>query len=198
MVGVQDSVQYGDDDYAPSLSSSNEETDWASAVEADLAGEAGRQNGMPLQHVLEAAVQESIVRNKPLRMALSAIRDNLDRRTREWRGSAKVVEQSLRQLVAAEQARAAALEELAEIEDAVSRTGQALTEALSSFDETDESKNIDPLFSRSDAALDELDRVTNDLSIAQHWCRSAWKTYSEALEREQLLRQHIQSADWAA
>jgi hypothetical protein len=133
--------------------------------------------------------------HKPLRMALSAVRDNLDRRTREWRGSAKVVEQSLRQLIAAEEARAQALADLAHVEADVARTGQLVTDALAAFDESDRSRDIDPLFENSQAALEDLDRITNDLSIAQCWCRAAWKQYADALEREQYIRFHIQSAD---
>jgi hypothetical protein len=133
--------------------------------------------------------------HKPLRMALSAVRDNLDRRTREWRGSAKVVEQSLRQLVAAEEARAQSLADLAHAEAEVARTGQLVTDALAAFDETDRSRDIDPLFEHSQAALEDLDRITNDLSIAQCWCRAAWKQYADALEREQKIRFHIQSVD---
>ena len=44
----------------------------------------------------------------------------------------------------------------------------------------------------------DLERIANELAIAQHWCRSAWAAYAEALEQEQLRRRHLQSADWAA
>jgi hypothetical protein len=197
MAGVKDNRPYEEEAYNPPLTSETEGADWVDTIEADLERELARRT--PLQGVLTASnVQDAVPVQKPLRMALSAIRDNLDRRTREWRGSAKVVEQCLRALVAAEQARAAALTELAEIEADVARTGQALTKALASFDEMDENKNIDPLFAQSEASLDDLDRVTNELSIAQHWCRAAWKAYAEALAREQSLRLNIQSAEWAA
>lgn len=197
MAGVQDNRPYENEVHNRPSTSEAEEMDWADTIEADLERELARRT--PLQSVLAAAsAPEPVPAQKPLRMALSAIRDNLDRRTREWRGSAKVVEQCLRALVAAEQARAAALSELAEIEADVARTGQALTNALASFDEMDENKNIDPLFSQSEAALDDLDRVTTELSIAQHWCRAAWKAYAEALAKEQSLRLNIQSAEWAA
>lgn len=197
MAGINENRSYEEEAYSPSLNSEAEGTDWVDTIEADLERELARRT--PMQGVLTTStVQSSVSAQKPLRMALSAIRDNLDRRTREWRGSAKVVEQCLRALVAAEQARATALSELAEIEADVARSGQALTKALASFDEIDESKNIDPLFAQSDAALDDLDRVTNELSIAQHWCRAAWKAYAEALAKEQSLRLNIQSAEWAA
>ena len=197
MARIQDNRPYEDEAYSAPLTSEAEGTDWVDTIEADLERELARRT--PLQGVLtSAAEQDPVAAPKPLRMALSAIRDNLDRRTREWRGSAKIVEQCLRALVAAEQSRAAALTELAEIEADVARTGQALTKALASFDETDENKNIDPLFAQSEAALDDLDRVTNELSVAQHWCRAAWKAYAEALAKEQSLRLNIQSAEWEA
>jgi len=194
MAGVYDNIPFGEENYVPPLA--NNSRDWADTIEADLERELARRS--PLQSVLQHAVNDEASSNKPLRMALSAIRDNLDRRTREWRGSAKVVEQSLRQLVAAEQARSTALQQLADIEAEVAHTGHRLTEALASFDETDEAKDIDPLFVQSEAALDDLDRVASDLSIAQHWCRSAWKHYAEALSKEQEMRLQIQSAEWAA
>jgi hypothetical protein len=195
MVGIYDNLQ-SEETYGPPSTADHTDADWASTIEADLERELARRT--PLQAVLQQPIHDDRPVSKPLRMALSAIRDNLDRRTREWRGSAKVVEQSLRQLVAAEEARASALQELADVEADVARTGRRLTEALASFDETDETKDIDPLFAQSQAALDDLDRVANDLSIAQHWCRSAWKYYAEALEHEQQMRLQIQSADWAA
>lgn len=199
MVGVQDNVPYSDDAFAPSLHSQPDDKDWTEAVEADLAGGTGGASAMPLQQVFEqATAQPTPDAHKPLRMALSAIRNDLDRRTREWRGSAKVVEQSLRQLVAAEQARSLALQELAAVEDDVTLTARTLTDALAAFDETGERKNIEPLFSRGAAALEDLERIANELAIAQHWCRSAWAAYAEALEQEQLRRRHLQSADWAA
>ena len=160
MAGVYE-TNFGEETFAPPLASNSR--DWADTIEADLERELTRRT--PLQNVLQAASEQAPV-NKPLRMALSAIRNNLDRRTREWRGSAKVVEQSLRQLVAAEQARTMALQELADIEAEVAHTGRRLTEALASFDETDETKDIDPLFAQSELALEELDRITGDLSIA--------------------------------
>ena len=197
MVGVYDNTSYGEETYSPPATGQTAQRDWADTIEADLERELARRT--PLQSVLQDTPQQELkAANKPLRMALSAIRDNLDRRTREWRGSAKVVEQSLRQLVAAEQARAAALTELADIQSEVARTAEALSQALASFDETDETKNIDPLFAQSQAALDDLDRVATELSISQHWCRSAWKYYSESLENEQAMRLHIQSTEWAA
>jgi hypothetical protein len=194
MAGVYDNIPFDEESYAPPLAGNS--SDWADTIEADLERELARRT--PLQSVLQHAANEEVSNNKPLRMALSAIRSNLDRRTREWRGSAKVVEQSLRQLVAAEQARSMALQELADVEAEVAHTGRRLTEALASFDESDEAKDIDPLFAQSESALEELDRVTNDLSISQHWCRSAWRHYAEALAKEQEMRLHIQSAEWAA
>ena len=130
---------------------------------------------------------------QPLRTALSAIRANLDQRMRDWRGSAKIVEQSLRQLTAAEQSRSEALADLERIEEEVAQSGGIVTEALAGFDENDDIQNIEPLFERSQRALDDLDRAAGELSIAQEWCRSAWRQYAEALRREQVLRLYLQT-----
>jgi hypothetical protein len=155
-------------------------------LEEDLGRELGRQ---PLETNHNTGLRQ------PLRTALTAIRTNLDQRMREWRGSAKVVEQSLRQMAAAEQARAEAIADLERAEADAARAGHAVTQALAGFDESREVPNLDPLFARSQEALDELDRVASELSIAEVWCRSAWKQYAEAVEREHLLRFHIQSND---
>jgi hypothetical protein len=180
--------------HAPPLAYAAADAAYAAEAADDEVMDLGRELGRHSDHQPYA----NEAPRKPLRMALSAIRENLDRRTREWRGSAKVVEQSLRQLVAAESSRAQALDELRQVEVLVERTGQLVTEALASFDESDQGKDIDPLFEHSQRALDDLDRVTNDLSIAQHWCRTAWRQYAQALEQEQLLRYHIQSSDLAS
>lgn len=159
------------------------------AVRTDtLADDLGRELG---RQTLEQS--DDNVARQPLRSALTAIRTNLDQRMREWRGSAKVVEQSLRQMASAEQARAEAIADLEHAQAEVALTGQAVTQALAGFDEASEVPNLDPLFARSQEALDELDRVASELSIAEVWCRAAWKQYADAVEREHVLRFHIQS-----
>jgi hypothetical protein len=153
-------------------------------LEQDLGAELGRE---------VFASHPQLVERQPLRTALSAIRANLDQRMREWRGSAKIVEQSLRQLVAAEHSRADALADLQRIEEEVAQSGGVVTQALAGFDENEDIRDIDPLFERSQRALDDLDHAAGELSIAQEWCRSAWKQYAEALRREQVLRLYIQT-----
>jgi hypothetical protein len=153
-------------------------------LEEDLGRELGRQ---------QVALNEDGLSRQPLRTALTAIRTNLDQRMREWRGSAKVVEQSLRQMASAEQARSEAIADLDRAEGDVARAGLAVTQALAGFDEASEIPNLDPLFARSQDALDELDRVASELSIAEVWCRAAWKQYADAVEREHVLRFHIQT-----
>ncbi len=163
---------------------------WKDLIEVDLEREISTQT--PLQKVVGGA-SGGTSSQKPLRKALSAVREDLDRRTREWRGSAQVVEQTLRQLAAAEQARSIALKALTQIEAEVAITGEALTVALASFDEVDGGRDIDPLFIQSDASLDARDRAASEVAIAQRWCRSAWNIYAEALENERVLRLQIQS-----
>lgn len=154
------------------------------ALEQELSVELGRE---------VFASHPQLKERQPLRTALSAIRANLDQRMREWRGSAKVVEQSLRQLTAAEQSRSEALADLERIENEVAQSGSIVSEALAGFDENDDISDIDPLFERSQRALDDLDRAAGELSIAQEWCRSAWRQYAEALRREQVLRLYLQT-----
>jgi hypothetical protein len=162
--------------------------DWAEEVE----GFVRRTN---LQNVLEKAENDRTAEAMPLRPALSAARENLDTRTREWRASAKAVETAMRQLMTAEHARGDALKALSRAESEVERTAHELTSGLASFDERDESKNIDPLFKLSDDALEELERTTTELSLAQMWCRSTWDAYVAALAREQQLRFEIQAPE---
>ncbi len=162
--------------------------DWAEEVE----GFVRRTN---LQHVLAKAENDQSIHAMPLRPALSAARETLDARTREWRASAKVVETAMRQLMTAEHTRGEALKALSRAQSEIERTADELTSALASFDERDESKNIDPLFRLSDDALEELERTTTELSLAQMWCRSTWDAYVIALGREQQLRFEIQGPE---
>jgi len=191
-MSVQDLAPLAGENYGPFAP---ERKSWADKIGEDFERELRQRT--PLQEILAKASEDAPLRDaprQPLRMALSAIRDDLERRTREWRGSAQVVEQTLRQLVAAEQDRAAALEELSKAEARVVRTGDALTEALATFDETGESKNLDPRFLDSEGALQDLDRAASDLAVTQHCCRAAWKAYEEALAAEQDLRIRIKTA----
>src|ERR1044071_1444872 len=76
----------------------------------------------PLYQILDRADEEA-AKNKPtLRMALSEIRDDLERRMREWRNSAKIVEQTLEHLGIAETKRIAAQDTLDRVEEDVKHT----------------------------------------------------------------------------
>lgn len=148
---------------------------------------------MSLHEILNRASDDTL--KKPsLRLALSEIRDDLERRTRTWRNSAKIVEQTLQHLAIAEAKRAEAYTTLIQIQDEVSRSGQHLALALSSFDETGETKNITPRFAQSETALLDLDKAASDLLAAQNCCRAAWLAYSEALNVEENLRHDVQMA----
>ncbi|BCJ91497.1 hypothetical protein IZ6_22320 [Terrihabitans soli] len=160
--------------------------------------DAQTETQVPLYEILHRASAEAAIAAKPsLRMALSEIRDDLERRTREWRTSAKVVEQTLQQLAIAEGKRSEAFDALLRIEADVAQSGQQLTMALSSFDETGESKNIAPRFAQSEQALLDLDKVTSNLLAAQNCCRFAWNAYADALAAEERLRQDVQIASLA-
>jgi hypothetical protein len=193
VTGMHDTSHLAGESYGPPASP--EHRGWKDLIEVDLEREMSTRT--PLQKVV-GNTSGSMAPQKPLRMALSAVREDLDRRAREWRGSAQVVEQTLRQLAAAEQARATALKALAQIEVEVTVTGEALTAALASFDEADEGGDVDQLFVQSDESLDARDRAASEVAIAQRWCRSAWNAYAEALENERVLRLQIQSPGWTA
>jgi len=186
---MHDTSHPADESYGPPTSP--EHRGWKDLIEVDPEREISTRT--PLQKVVGDMSSQ-----KPLRKALSAVRDDLDRRTREWRGSAQVVEQTLQQLAAAEQARSTALKALTQIEAEVAITGEALTVALASFDEVDGGRDIDPLFIQSDASLDARDRAASEVAIAQRWCRSTWNIYAEALENERVLRLQIQSPGWTS
>jgi len=149
-----------------------------------------------LQQILERAVVDTLEAEP--RVALSAGREKLGARTGDWKRAARAVEQALRQLLAAEQARREALKVLETAYVNVEQTSQALTTPLTSFDQKGESKNIDPLFRQSEEALDEIERAADELAIAQLFCRSAWDAYARALEQEQQCRSQLQASGRAA
>ena len=189
---VQDLAPLAGENYGPATP---ERKAWTDTIGEDLERELRQRT--PLREILAKASDEPSQAepgDQPAHAALSAIREDFDSRTQEWRGSARLVEQTLRQLVAAEQDRANALEELARAEAHVGRTGGALTEALASFGETGDSRHLDPCFLDSEAALQNLDRATRDLAVTQHCCRAAWRAYEDALATEQDLRARIKAA----
>ncbi len=164
----------------------NDASERSDALERELSAELGLEDYAP--------PQDTAPPPQPSRTALSAFRGSLDQRMREWRGSARILEQCLRQLMAAEQARAAALAEFERVHAAVAQTSGVVTQALAALEQSEDIPDIDPLFERSKQELDELDRITGELSITQEWCRSAWKQYAEALRREQVMRLYIQTS----
>jgi hypothetical protein len=155
-----------------------------------------RTRHIDLQQVVERAVVGE-TDEEPL-TALSAGREKLGARTGDWKRAARAVEQTLRQLLAAENARREALKVLETAHLNVERTSQALATPLTSFDHKDEMNNIEPLFNRSEEALDELERATEELAIAQMFCRSAWHAYAGALEQEQQCRSQLGVSGHAA
>ncbi len=150
-----------------------------------------------LQQILERAVVDTLEAEP--RVALSAGREKLGARTGDWKRAARAVEQALRQLLSAEQARREALKVLETAYLNVEQTSQALTFPLTSFDQKGgETRNIDPLFRQSEEALDEIERAADELAIAQLFCRSAWDAYARALEQEQQCRSQLQASGRAA
>jgi hypothetical protein len=138
-----------------------------------------------LQEVVERAVTASDV------TALSAGREKMVARTGDWKRAARAVEQTLRQLLSAEQSRREALKALEAAQFNVAQTSQALASPLTSFDRKEETKNIEPLFRQSEEALDELERAAEELAIAQLFVRSAWDGYARALEQEEQCRSQL-------
>lgn len=124
-------------------------------------------------------------------VTLSDRRTTLERRTRDWKLSAGYAEQSLRQLMAAQDARVTAIVQLQATANEVERRNRSLTDAITTFDEPDADKDLGPLFGASDAALEALELAIQDLRAAQSWCSVVWNTYREALEAEQLHRMYI-------
>jgi hypothetical protein len=152
---------------------------------------------VPLYEILNRASEEG-PRKPSLRMALSEIRDDLERRTRQWRSSAKIVEQTLQHLAIAEAKRSEAFTAFLHVEQDVAQTGQQLSLAMSKFDETGETKNLTSRFAQSEAALLELDKLTSNLLAAQNCCRAAWTAYADALATEESLRHDVQIASMPA
>lgn len=128
---------------------------------------------------------------KPLKAAFLAIREDLERRSREWVTMAHLVEQNRLHLAAAEIERDAAYKLLAEIVPTVEETARALKGAMESNKDSDNPTDLKALFDNSDRALERLERVASDLSAQLAWCRSTWEQYSSTVEREKELRSHM-------
>lgn len=128
---------------------------------------------------------------KPLKAAFLAIREDLERRSREWVTVAHLVEQNRLHLAAAEIERDAAYKLLAEIVPTVEETSRALKSAMEINKDSDVPSDLKSLFDNSDRALERLERVASDLSAQLAWCRSTWEQYSTTVEREKDLRSQM-------
>ena len=124
----------------------------------------------------------------PLKTALMAIRDDLERRSREWMTVARLVEQSRQHLAAAESDRDATYKQLVEIVPLVEETARDLKAATDSYQEGETPRDLKALFERNGQALDQLEKLAGALRTQLVWSRSAWEQYFQNMENEQRLR----------
>lgn len=136
----------------------------------------------------------SSINTRPVRQpqsAFLAIREDVERRSREWIATAHLVEQSRNYLATAEAERDFGYKTLAEVLPLVEESGRDLKEAMNRAKDGEDVGNIESLFEASDRALECLERVASDLSAQLVWCRTAWEQFEKAHQKEKKLREEV-------
>lgn len=141
--------------------------------------------------MLRSAGQDSAEADSDASPALIAFSDlgkELDRRSRESASMVRLLEQHRRQLAKAEKDRNHAADMLARVIPVVEDTGRKLKIGMESFRPGEDPAQLQTLFTMNARALDELERVAEDLNASAAWNRTCWEQYIASVETAQQMR----------
>ncbi len=127
-------------------------------------------------------------RSATLAGGFAAVRDDLERRTRESAHMVRLLEQHRQHLEATEKERDAAYEELARIIPRVEDSARELKTAMGQCKAGELGADLASLWLRNGKALEELENVAANLASRFLWCRSAWEQYAKSIVVAQRLR----------
>ena len=127
-------------------------------------------------------------RSATLAGGFAAVRDDLDRRTRESAHMVRLLEQHRQHLEATERERDAAYDELARIMPMVQDSARELKTAMDQCKAGELGADLASLWLRNGKALEELENVAANLASRFLWCRSAWEQYAKSIVVAQRLR----------
>jgi hypothetical protein len=127
-------------------------------------------------------------RSASLAGGFAAVRDDLERRTRESAHMVRLLEQHRQHLEATERERDAAYEQLARIVPMVQDSARDLKSAMDQCKAGELGADLASLWLRNGKALEELESVAATLASRFLWCRSAWEQYAKSIVVAQRLR----------
>jgi len=128
------------------------------------------------------------MRSPTLAGGFAAVRDDLERRTRESAHMVRLLEQHRQHLEATERERDAAYDELARIIPMVQDSARELKTAMDQCKAGELGADLASLWLRNGKALEELENVAATLASRFLWCRSAWEQYAKSIVVAQRLR----------
>ncbi len=118
---------------------------------------------------------------------------DLDQHSRNWRNSARLLEQLRPQMEAAEAERDRLQATLARIIPEINESQKGLSTMIETAKAGDISGDLGARFGRSLAKLDELESVAEALTANHLALRSVWEQYARAVLQAQRLREAIRA-----
>jgi len=112
----------------------------------------------------------------------AAVRDDLDRRSRQWIAASRLLELQQQQLAAVESERDRALAALTEITPLLQQHSEAVGGAMAAYKQGRGDGKLDSLFEGNEEVLERLERIAISLNMHFLSCRSAWTQYVQAVE----------------
>jgi hypothetical protein len=145
-----------------------------------------RKETVPSEKPLEP--MSEAMRSPTLAGGFAAVRDDLERRTRESAHMVRLLEQHRQHLEATERERDAVYEQLARIVPMVQDSARELKTAMDQCKAGELGADLASLWLRNGKALEELENVAATLASRFLWCRSAWEQYAKSIVVAQRLR----------
>ena len=132
----------------------------------------------------------------PRRIAggFSGVADDLQHRSRDWRNTFRLMEQQRPHLEAAEGDRDRLHLALEQAVDEVKDSSRIFKEAIERTKEGDVSSDLAPQFARCLTALDELESVSEALTVNMLNIRACWEQYARTVIRAQRMRDELRES----
>ena len=137
---------------------------------------------------------ESMRGGHPIEGGFTAVREDLERRSREWTNMVRLLDQHRQQLEAAEKERDAAYLELARLMPTVQDTARDFKTAMERCKAGERGIDLAGLCARNGAALQDLEKVVGALNSQFLSCRSAWEQYARTVVNAQRLRSEMRAS----
>ncbi|MCQ8781628.1 hypothetical protein [Mangrovibrevibacter kandeliae] len=175
------------------------EMDGANPEAADaVAAEPARVSSPPAHQVRPAirppAVSGEALTRLPQRIpgGFRSVKDDLDRRARDWKNMVRLLEQLRPQLEIAESERDKLYSKLGRVVAQAEESGKVLRSALESTKAGEAPGDISNLFAKNLAGLEELENVAENLTSNVLWVRATWEQYAQTVLEAQKLRDELQ------